>query len=210
MNKNPIHIISHPLVKHKLTLMRKKSTSSGEFRLLLYEISHFLAYEISRDLPLIEEDIQTPLIKSKQPLLDNVKIAFISILRSGNGILEGMLDVMPFAHVGHIGLYREPSTHTAVEYYFKLPSDMQERDAVIIDPMIATGRTAAIAVTRVKESQPKSIKFICLLASPEGIAYFHQKHPDVQIITVSVDEKLNDKKYILPGLGDVSHRMFGT
>ncbi|MFO1258945.1 MAG: uracil phosphoribosyltransferase [Gammaproteobacteria bacterium] len=210
MDKNPVHIISHPLVKHKLTLMRKKNTNSGEFRLLLYEISQFLAYEISRNLPLVDEDIQTPLAKSKQPLLDNVKIAFISILRSGNGILEGMLDVMPFAHVGHIGLYREPSTHTAVEYYFKLPSDMPERDAVIIDPMLATGRTAAIAATRVKETGAKTLKFICLLASPEGIAYFHEKHPDVEIITVSVDEKLNNKKYILPGLGDVSHRMFGT
>jgi uracil phosphoribosyltransferase len=207
---NNLSIISHPLVRHKLTLMRKKSTNSGEFRQLLYEISHFLAYEISRDLPLIDEEISTPFVSTKQPVLDNVKLALISILRSGNGILEGMLDVMPFAHVGHIGLYREPTTQTAVEYYFKLPSDMTERNAVIIDPMLATGRTAAIAATRVKESHPKSIKYVCLLASPEGVKYFHSKHPDVQIIAVSVDEQLNDGKYIIPGLGDVSKRMFGS
>lgn len=207
---NNLSIISHPLVIHKLTLMRKKSTNSGEFRQLLYEISHFLAYEISRDLPLIDEEISTPLVNTKQPVLDNVKLALISILRSGNGILEGMLDVMPFAHVGHIGLYREPTTQTAVEYYFKLPSDMTERNAVIIDPMLATGRTAAIATTRVKESGPKSIKYVCLLASPEGVKYFHSKHPDVQIIAVSVDEQLNGGKYIIPGLGDVSQRMFGS
>lgn len=203
-------VINHPLVKHKLTLMRKKSTSSGEFRILLKEISHYLAYFVSQDLPLVQESIITPFCKTTEPTLDHVKIALISVLRSGNGILEGMLDVMPFAHVGHIGLYRERATHTAIEYYFKLPSDIEQRDTIVIDPMLATGRTAAIAINRVKESNPKSIKLVTLLACREGIDYFVKKHPDVSIVAIDMDEQLNEKGYIIPGLGDMSQRMFGT
>lgn len=205
-----VTVINHPLVQHKLTIMRKKSTSSGKFRRLAGEISMLLAYEVTRDMTITYEDIETPLAKMKAPVLKGRELVLISILRAGNGILDGMLQLIPSAHVGHIGLYRDPKTHVAVEYYFKLPPNMNERDTIIVDPMLATGHSAVAAVDRVLENKPKSLKFVCLLAAPEGLEFFHEHHPDIPIFTAAVDEKLNEKKYIIPGLGDAGDRMFGT
>jgi uracil phosphoribosyltransferase len=205
-----VTVIKHPLVQHKLTIMRKKDTSSGKFRRLASEIAMLLAYEVTRDMPLTEEEIETPLSRMSAPVLKGRELVLISILRAGNGILDGMLQLIPSAHVGHIGLYREPKTHVAVEYYFKLPPGMPERDAIIVDPMLATGHSAVAAIDRVKEKKPKSLKYVCLLAAPEGIEFVHEHHPDVPIYTAAVDECLNEKKYIIPGLGDAGDRMFGT
>lgn len=205
-----VTVIEHPLVQHKLTIMRRKETSSAKFRRLLGEISQLLAYEVTRDIPLTTETIETPLATTEAPVLKGRELVLISILRAGNGILDGMLQLIPSAHVGHIGLYREPTTHVAVEYYFKMPAGMDERDAIIVDPMLATGHSAVAAVDRIKQTKPKSLKFVCLLAAPEGIEFFHHHHPDVPIYTASVDERLNEKKYIIPGLGDAGDRMFGT
>ena len=205
-----VYVIGHPLVQHKLTLMRSKDTSTSNFRDLLREISMLLAYEVCRDLPVTMTTIHTPLAETTAPILDGKKIVLISILRAGNGILYGMLDILPSARVGHIGLYRDPKTMVAVEYYFKVPGEMAGRDCIVVDPMLATGHSAIAAVERLKEAQPRSIKFVCLLTCPEGIKSFHQSHPDVPVYTASIDDGLNDKGYILPGLGDAGDRLFGT
>ncbi len=205
-----VHVIDHPLVQHKLTLMRNKDTSTSSFRKLLREISMLLAYEVCRDLPTSLVAIETPIAPMMAPKLDGKKVAIISILRAGGGILEGMLDLIPSARVGHIGLYRDPKTLEPVEYFYKVPDAMEDRDAIIVDPMLATGNSAAAAVTRLKASKPRSIKFVCLLTCPEGIAAFHAAHPDIPIYTAAVDERLNEKSYIVPGLGDAGDRLFGT
>ena len=205
-----VHLIDHPLVQHKLTLMRRKDASTTTFRTLLNELSMLMAYEVTRDMPTQDVEIETPLEVMTSKMIDGKKLVFVSILRAGNGILEGMLNVVPGARVGHVGLYRDPKTLTAVEYYFKMPQDMQERDVVVVDPMLATGNSAIAAVDRIKELMPKSIKFVCLLTCPEGIAALQKAHPDVPIYTAAIDRQLNDHGYILPGLGDAGDRIFGT
>jgi len=205
-----VHVIKHPLVQHKLTLMRMKDTSTGTFRTLLREISLLLGYEVCRDMPLTMTPIETPLAPMMAPLLDGKKTVLISILRAGGGILDGMLEILPSARVGHIGLYRDPKTLVAVEYYFRVPHEMQDRDCIVVDPMLATGNSAIAAVDRIKETQPRSIKFVCLLTCPEGIQAFHGHHPDVPIYTAAIDDHLNEKSYIVPGLGDAGDRLFGT
>lgn len=205
-----VHLIDHPLVQHKLTLMRRKDASTNTFRTLLNELSMLMAYEVTRDMPTQNIEIETPLEKTISKVIDGKKLVFVSILRAGNGILEGMLSVVPGARVGHVGLYRDPKTLTAVEYYFKMPHDMEARDIVVVDPMLATGNSAIAAVDRLKELNPKSIKFVCLLTCPEGIAALQKAHPDVPIYTAAIDRELNDHGYILPGLGDAGDRIFGT
>lgn len=205
-----VHVIDHPLVQHKLTLMRSKETSTSTFRNLLREISMLLAYEVCRDMPTTLTEIETPIAKTQAPMLDGKKIVIISILRAGNGILDGMLEILPSARVGHIGLYRDPKTLAAVEYFYKVPDSMGDRDAIVVDPMLATGNSAVAAIDRIKESGPRSIKFVCLLACPEGVAAFHGAHPDIPVYTAAIDERLNEKSYIVPGLGDAGDRLFGT
>jgi len=205
-----VTVITHPLVQHKLTIMRKKNTSTSKFRRLAGEIAMLLAYEVTRDMPTTLEEIETPLATMQAPVLKGREVVLISILRAGNGILDGMLRLIPTAHVGHIGLYREPKTHVAVEYYYKMPPGLHERDAIIVDPMLATGHSAVAAIDRIKEKTPRSLKFVCLLAAPEGIAFVQEHHPDVPIFTASIDQGLNEKAYIIPGLGDAGDRMFGT
>ena len=205
-----IHVIDHPLVQHKLTLMRRKDASTNSFRRLLGELATLMAYEVTRDMPLQDIEIETPLETTTGRVIDGKKIVLVSILRAGNGFLDGMLDVVPGARVGHIGLYRDPETLQAVEYYFKMPSGMNERDVIVVDPMLATGNSAASALTRLKQTGPRSIKFVCLLAAPEGIARLQEAHPDVPIYTAAIDRQLNDHGYILPGLGDAGDRIFGT
>ena len=205
-----VNVIDHPLVQHKLTLMRSKETSTSTFRNLLREISMLLAYEVCRDLSTTSIEIETPISKMKAPVLDGKKIVLISILRAGNGILDGMLSILPSARVGHIGLYRDPKTLMPVEYFFKVPDNMGDRDAIIVDPMLATGNSAVAAVARVKQAGPRSIKYVCLLTCPEGIRVFHAAHPDVPVFTAAVDSHLNEKSYIVPGLGDAGDRLFGT
>lgn len=205
-----LHLISHPLVQHKLTLMRQKDASTNSFRRLLDELSTLMAYEVTRDMPLQDVEIETPLEKTTGRVIDGKKLVLVSILRAGDGFLDGMLRVVPGARVGHIGLYRDPATLQPVEYYFKMPSEMSERDVVVVDPMLATGNSAAAAVARIKQLNPKSIKFVCLLAAPEGVAVMQAAHPDVDIYTAAVDRELNDHGYILPGLGDAGDRIFGT
>lgn len=202
--------IEHPLIQHKLTLMRQKETSTAKFRQLLEEISLLLAYEVTRELPVEMVPIETPFAATKAPMLTGKKLVLISIMRAGQGILDGMLKLIPSARVGHIGLYRDPRMLMPVEYYFKVPKDVSERDMLVVDPMIATGGTAIAAVHRLKETRPQSIKFVCLLAAPEGLKHFHEEHPDVPVFTASVDDKLDEHGYILPGLGDAGDRMFGT
>jgi uracil phosphoribosyltransferase len=205
-----VHVIDHPLIQHKLTLMRRSDTSTALFRQLLQEISMLMAYEVTRDMAVTMQRIETPLAEMDAPILDGKKIVLISILRAGNAILDGMLRILPSARVGHIGLYRDPKTLGAVEYYFKLPNEMQDRDAIVVDPMLATGNSAIAAIDRVKETKPRSLKYVCLLTAPEGLKSFHEHHPDVPVYTAAVDERLNEKGYILPGLGDAGDRMFGT
>ena len=205
-----VTVISHPLVQHKLTLMRRKDASTNTFRTLLNELSMLMAYEVTRDMPVQLIEIETPLETMNAPVIDGKKLVFVSILRAGNGILEGMLSVVPGARVGHIGLYRDPQTLQAVEYYFKMPQGMAERDVVVVDPMLATGNSAAAAVTRLKACNPKSIKFLCLLTCPEGINTLYREHPDVRVFTAAIDRGLNDHGYIMPGLGDAGDRIFGT
>ena len=203
-------VVDHPLVQHKLTLMRRKDEPSASFRQLLREISTLLAYEVMRDLPLTEIDIETPLMPMRSPVIEGKKPCLISILRAGNGLLDGMLDLVPSARVGHIGLYRDPETLVAVEYYYKVPTDISSRQVVVVDPMLATGNSAVAAVSRLKEGGAQSMKFACLLAAPEGIRAFHDVHPDVPIYTANIDERLNDHGYILPGIGDAGDRIYGT
>jgi uracil phosphoribosyltransferase len=210
LNIAKVHLIDHPLVQHKLTLMRRKDASTTTFRTLLNELSMLMAYEVTRDMPMTDVEVETPLEITTGKMIDGKKLVFVSILRAGNGILEGMLSVVPGARVGHVGLYRDPKTLTAIEYYFKMPHDMEERDVVVVDPMLATGNSAIAAVERVKELNPKSIKFVCLLTCPEGIAALQKAHPDVPIYTAAIDRQLNDHGYILPGLGDAGDRIFGT
>ncbi|AFZ30989.1 uracil phosphoribosyltransferase [Gloeocapsa sp. PCC 7428] len=206
-----VTVIDHPLIQHKLTLMRKADTSTAKFRTLLKEISLLLAYEVTRDLPLKTETIKTPLATMEAPVLaPDKKLVIVSILRAGQGILDGMLELMPSARVGHIGLYRDPKTLIAVEYYFKVPHDVDKRDMLVVDPMLATGNSAAAAVTRLKLTNPVSMKFVCLLAAPEGIEHFHEQHPDVPIYTAAIDQQLDEHGYIVPGLGDAGDRLFGT
>jgi uracil phosphoribosyltransferase len=205
-----VHLIDHPLVQHKLTLMRRKEASTNTFRQLLHEISALMAYEVLRDMPMHEMEIETPLEITTGNVIDGKKLVFVSILRAGTGILDGMLTVVPGARVGHIGLYRDPKTLVAVEYYFKMPGELHERDVVVVDPMLATGHSAVAAVERLKEFSPKSIKFVCLLTCPEGIKALQAAHPDVPIYTAAIDRELNSHGYILPGLGDAGDRIFGT
>jgi len=205
-----IHLIDHPLVQHKLTLMRRKETSTSSFRRLLSELSMLMAYEVTREMPMHEVEIETPLETMRSRLIDGKKTVLVSILRAGAGILDGMLQVIPGARIAHIGLYRDPKTLVPVDYYFKVPHDMQGRDAIVIDPMLATGNSAVAAVDRLKETNPRSIRFVCLLAAPEGLARFHEAHPDVPVYTAAVDRQLDEHGYILPGLGDAGDRLFGT
>lgn len=203
-------IVHHPLVQHKLTLMRRKEQSSSAFRALLREISWLLCFEVTRDLPLELRDIETPVQGMKAPMLKGRKLAFISILRAGNGMLDGMLDVIPSARVGHVGLYRDPETLEAVEYYYKVPKKMDGRLIVVVDPMLATANSAISAVTRLKQGGAKDMRFVCLISAPEGIKAFNEAHPDVPVVTAAVDSNLNDHGYIVPGLGDAGDRIFGT
>ena len=205
-----LQVISHPLVQHKLSLMRKKSTSTQSFRTLIREVGTLLAYEVTKDLPLIYEEIETPLMKMDAPFLEGKKLCLVSILRAGNGLLDGFMELLPSARVGHIGLYRDPETLVAVEYYMKLPDLINQRLVLALDPMLATGHSSAAAVTRLKENGAENIRFVCLLAAPEGIEYFNEAHPDVPIFVAAVDDRLNDHAYILPGLGDAGDRIFGT
>ena len=210
MPDRQVHVINHPLVQHKLTLMRRKDTSTKSFRELVHEISAMLAYEITRDMPTHMVEIETPLETMMSPAIDGKKIVLASILRAGNGFLDGMLQVLPGARVGHIGLYRDPATLKAVEYYFKMPSGMEERDVIVLDPMLATGNSAVAAVDRLKELKPRSIRFACLVTCPQGLKTFHDHHPDVPVYTPSVDRGLNSHGYIVPGVGDAGDRIFGT
>jgi len=205
-----VHIVAHPLVQHKLTLMRQKDLSTSSFRRLLYEISMLMAYEVTRDMPTELIDIETPLEAMKSPVIVGRKTVFVVVMRAGNGFLDGMLEVVPGARVGHVGLYRDPKTLVAVEYYFKMPQGMHERDAIVLDPMLATGNSAVAAVERLKETRPRSIRFVSLLAAPEGLKNFHAHHPDVPVYTAAVDRQLNEHGYIVPGLGDAGDRLFGT
>ena len=205
-----LQVISHPLVQHKLSLMRKKGTSTQSFRTLIREVGTLLAYEVTKDLPLIYEEIETPLMKMDAPFLEGKKLCLVSILRAGNGLLDGFMELLPSARVGHIGLYRDPETLAAVEYYMKLPDLINQRLVLALDPMLATGHSSAAAVTRLKENGAENIRFVCLLAAPEGIEYFNKVHPEVPIFVAAIDEKLNDHAYILPGLGDAGDRIFGT
>ena len=203
-------VVDHPLVSHKLSLMRRKDTSTAVFRQLLREISMLLAYEVTRDLPMTTERIETPLCEWDAPVLEGRKLALVSILRAGNGLLDGILELIPGARVGFVGLYRDPETLKPVQYYCKLPSELDERWTIVVDPMLATGNSSAAAVDLLKQSGAKNIIFLCLLAAPEGVARMHEAHPDVRIVTASLDERLDDHGYIVPGLGDAGDRMFGT
>jgi uracil phosphoribosyltransferase len=203
-------IVTHPLVQHKLTIMRNKDTSTAGFRRLLREISLLLAYEVTRELDMTTMRIETPLEPMDAPTLDGKKLALISILRAGNGLLDGILELIPAARVGFIGLYRDPETLQPVQYYSKLPDQLEDRISIVVDPMLATGNSSAAAVTLLKAAGAKNIRFLCLLAAPEGIARMRDAHPDVPIVTAAVDSHLNDHGYIVPGLGDAGDRMFGT
>ncbi|WOI56602.1 uracil phosphoribosyltransferase [Palleronia sp. LCG004] len=203
-------IVDHPLIQHKLTLMRDRTSSTALFRALLREISQLLAYEITRDLPVTTTRIDTPIEPMDAPTLDGRKLALISILRAGNGMLDGMLELIPSARVGFVGLYRDEETLQPVEYYFKVPDLMDERVVIAVDPMLATGNSSAAAIDRLKAAGARDIRFLCLLASPEGVARMKEAHPDVPIVTAALDARLNEKGYIVPGLGDAGDRMFGT
>ena len=205
-----ITVVDHPLVQHKLSLMRARDTSTSKFRLLMREISLLLGYEATRDLALEETEITTPLETARVPVLAGKKLCLVSILRAGNGILDGLLDLVPSARVGHIGLYREPRTLEAIEYYLKLPDDLPERDVILVDPMLATGNSAVAAISRLVELGARRIKFVCLVAAPEGVEKLHRVFPEVAILTASIDRVLDDHGYILPGLGDAGDRLFGT
>ena len=205
-----VHHLDHPLIQHKLTLMRQKDRSTNSFRRLLGEIGMLMAYEVTRDMPTQMIDIETPLEKTQGPVIEGRKTVFVSIMRAGAGFLDGMLNVIPGARIGHIGLYRDPKSLIAIEYYFKMPHDMHERDAIVLDPMLATGNSAVAAVERLKETNPKSIRFVCLLAAPQGLKHFHDVHPDVPVYVAAIDRELDEHGYIRPGLGDAGDRIFGT
>ena len=203
-------VADHPMILHKVAILRDKNTPSKDFRQLVSEVAMLLCYEATRDLPLEDVEVETPMCKTTCKMIKGRKLAFVPILRAGLGMCEGMLAMVPAAKVGHIGMYRDPETHIPHEYYCKLPSDIEERDVIVLDPMLATGGSAIDAVSRIKEYHPRSIKFVCIISSPEGMEAFSKVHPDVQVFTASVDEKLNDDKYIIPGLGDAGDRIFGT
>ncbi len=205
-----VTVVSHPLVQHKLTIMRKKETSTAGFRRLLKEISLLLCYEVTRDLELTTMQIETPLVSMEAPILEGKKLVFASVLRAGNGLLEGLLDLVPAARVAHIGLYRDHDTLEAVEYFFKAPSDLADRLIIVVDPMLATANSAIAAIDKLKGRGATNIRFLCLLAAPEGIERFTKAHPDVPVFTASIDRQLNEKGYIMPGLGDAGDRMYGT
>lgn len=210
MNTSRVSVIKHPLIQHKLTLMRQKESSCATFRTLLNEISMLMAYELTRDLETELLDIETPITTMRSPVIKGKKLVIVSILRAGNGLLNGILELIPNARVGHIGLYRDPKTLNPVEYYCKLPEQTEDRDVILVDPMLATGNSAIAAVNEIKARNPKSIKFLCLLAAPEGLAKFHETHPDVHVYTAAIDDHLNDHGYIVPGLGDAGDRLYGT
>ncbi|WP_425049640.1 uracil phosphoribosyltransferase [Psychromarinibacter sp. S121] len=203
-------VVKHPLVQHKLSIMRKKDTSTASFRRLLREISHLLAYEVTREMPMTTETIETPLCEMEAPVIEGKKLALVSILRAGNGLLDGVLELIPAARVGFVGLYRDEETLQPVQYYFKVPDNLGERLTIAVDPMLATGNSSAAAIDLLKEAGAKDIRFMCLLAAPEGVAHMKEAHPDVPIITAALDDHLNEKGYIVPGLGDAGDRMFGT
>ncbi|RKH43481.1 uracil phosphoribosyltransferase [Corallococcus sicarius] len=203
-------VVDHPLVKHKLTVMRRTDTSTASFRALLEEISLLLGYEALRDLKLREEEIQTPMARTTGWVLDGKKLVLVPILRAGQGILDGLLQLVPSARVGHIGLYRDPESLSAVEYYYRVPGNLEDRDVIVCDPMLATGNSAVAALQRVKRSRPGSLRFVCLLACPEGLANLREHHPDVHVFTAAIDDRLDAHGYILPGLGDAGDRLFGT
>ena len=205
-----VRVIDHPLVQHKLTLMRRRDTPTAKFRALLRETALLLGYEVTRDLALTEERIETPLEPMTAPVLAGKKLVLVSILRAGNGLLEGMMDLVPAARVGHIGLYRDPETLMAIEYYFKVPEDLDDREVIAVDPMLATAHSAIAAVHRLKEEGAKSIKLVCLVAAPEGLEAFDREHPDVPVYTAAIDERLDEHGYIRPGLGDAGDRLYGT
>lgn len=205
-----INVVDHPLIQHKLTLMRRKDTSVRTFRELVNETAMLLGYEITRDLDLTMETIETPLETMESPLIEGKKLCFVSILRAGNGLLDGLMRLMPSVRVGHVGLYRDPKSLVAVEYYFKVPTDIGERLTIVVDPMLATANSSIAAVDRLKEGGAKNMKFLCLLAAPEGVKAFNQAHPDVELYTAAVDRQLNEQGYILPGLGDAGDRIYGT
>lgn len=203
-------VVDHPLVQHKLTIMRDKNTSTASFRQLLREISQLLAYEVTRDLPMTTKRIETPLTTMDAPAIDGKKLVLVSILRAGNGLLDGILELIPAARVGFVGLYRDEKTLQPVQYYFKVPQELGDRPVIVVDPMLATGNSSAAAIDLLKKAGAKNLRFLCLLAAPEGIERMREAHPDVPIVTAAVDEKLNDRGYIVPGLGDAGDRMFGT
>ncbi|WP_303835141.1 uracil phosphoribosyltransferase [Ruminococcus flavefaciens] len=205
-----LHIIDHPLVQHKISLLRDKNTGTKEFRELVSEIAMFICYEATRDLPLKEIELETPLAVAKTKIISGRKLAFIPILRAGLGMVEGVTTLVPAAKIGHIGLFRDPVTHEPVKYYSKVPDDISERDTIIVDPMLATGRSAVAAITEMKELGAKHIKFMCIICSPEGVKAVQTAHPDVEIYAGVMDEKLNEDKYIVPGVGDAGDRIFGT
>ena len=205
-----IKVVDHPLVQHKLTLMRRRETPTSTFRQLVNETAMLLGYEVTRDLELTNREIETPLEAMEAPVLAGKKLCFISILRAGNGLLDGMLSLMPSARVGHVGLYRDPTTLVAIEYYYKVPHDIGDRLAIVVDPMLATANSAIAAIERLKQGGARRMKFVCLLAAPEGVEAFTQAHPDVELYTAALDRELNDHGYILPGLGDAGDRIYGT
>ena len=205
-----VHIMDHPLIQHKLSILRDKNTGSKQFRELVSEIAMLMCYESTRDLPLTEVEIETPMQVTKAKVLEGRKLAFVPILRAGLGMTEGVLSLVPAAKVGHIGMYRDPETHEPVDYYCKLPSDLDERDVFVLDPMLATGGSAIDAVAKVKQFNPRHVKFMCIIAAPEGVEAFTKAHPDVPVYCAGLDERLNDHCYILPGLGDAGDRIFGT
>lgn len=208
--KPALTVVEHPLIQHKLTLMRKRERSTAGFRQLLREISLLLAYEVTRDLPMTTTEIETPLTSMEAPVLAGKKLCFVSVLRAGNGLLDGMVDLLPSARVGHVGLYRDPDTLEAVEYYYKVPSDIGDRLVVVVDPMIGTANSSIAAVTRLKQGGAKTMKFVCLLAAPEGVKAFQAVHPDVPLFTAALDDHLDSHGYIIPGLGDAGDRLYGT
>jgi uracil phosphoribosyltransferase len=205
-----VNVVDHPLIQHKLTLMRRRETSTSTFRQLVNETAMLLGYEVTRDLELTNREIETPLESMEAPVLAGKKLCFISVLRAGNGLVDGMLHLMPSARVGHVGLYRDPVTLVAVEYYYKVPHDIGERLAIVADPMLATANSAIAAVERLKQGGAGRMKFVCLLAAPEGVKAFTEAHPDVELFTAAIDRELNDHGYILPGLGDAGDRIYGT
>jgi len=205
-----VQVIDHPLLQHKLTIVRRSDTTTDNFRRLVREIASMMAYEATRDLPVEQVSITTPVASCEAPMISGKKLCLVSILRAGNGMLDGMIDLLPGARVGHVGLYRDPQTLEAVEYYYKVPDDIEERLVIVVDPMLATGNSASAALSRLKEDGVTSLKFVCLLAAPEGLEALARQHPDVAVTTGAIDSHLNDHGYIVPGLGDAGDRIFGT